>query len=1580
MIGPALVFPLVSWRPGWAFTDGLGVSPPPVRTMAFTSCVKRRATQSPIRLHVTAFKETLWTAFGATLATLATTQECDTRMYNNLRTQGPLSGPTTAGGGWSRKYIDFAQNPTLFDGKRFISYDDPVSIKAKAAWAKGQGLGGLLIWELSQDNAGELVAAVNAGWGSPVQPSPTSSTAATLTTSQVRSVVKTTTTTIISFPVTSASSTSPVEPAPVSSSTVITSPAAPSQTIPVMTHSATAPSTLTSVFTSVVISSVVSAPVASASPVAPVTRPNVGTQVIGGYLLLNPTEGPDKLRALAANAASLPINRVFLSFVRPDMVYVPDSNTLEFADIGYASSGDYGFAEVKNHIAQLQAGGVEVYMSMGGWNYNCYPYFYTKYSIGSFPTGNNYWKIQQYGGGSISGCNESNMWCYTCEPQSANTTLKDFIVFPEPENSDSWKAAQAYIVQNTKGNPVQWHPNMIGGAQFTDPVDGQTVTTVPGNNMWLVKNRNPYEDFVYLAKDLGLDGIDLDYEEMWHADTFRSGNLPGPFKLDQTVYKYTAIARNMQTAIQQIYSSCKLSTAAGAAGAWQGNWWGGNLKGLWYYSNLWFPAVTQFMSVGANAGGINVMSYDLSNNNQFFECPNTVDDCDLAGQVKFYMNTYAIANIPARVGYEIGQAAYPDPEIDPSHQIPLTQAALDAILFGVPSVTTQGGFFWELYKARNSLPTGPSGQPNNIDVTTLAQQICAKLFPNAARCKGVIPDFTVTPVVLSSTVVSHTASSAVVTSTLATTLSKRVQTSSSFSAPIIAPSSVPPSDVPVLIPSFGSSAVPSVTPVSSSVSSSAAPIKTTKVPVSVPASDCYPAWDASAAYFDAKNKVSYNGMNYVASWWTQGSNPSQNADGVWVNKGACGGIASSASSSGPRPVQTTASAGDCHPAWDASAIYSGSSNKASFNGFNYAATWWTQGSNPTENKDGVWIKTGPCGAAAPLVTSVAAPVVNGNCFDAYEPSVKYVGGSNVSYKGFNWQASWWQNAGWDPVSNKDGGWVKKDACGSSTIIQTSASVSASASTVPVPVPSSSTDAPAPVPQPEPSVSTSPASLSSSAETPKPTTTAIVGNTSSDVPKPAVTTSNASPAVSSTPIVPKPIQTTSDVTSAPTSLVVVPTTTGSSSGWSACGSVWSASQNYPVGTTVSIDKINYITKWYQNAGSNPTSNTDGGWSTVGACDPTLPIPSGPGGKPPVATNLAGARAYAASLSQDPTLLLLKNQVRTNPNIDGIHPGNSANPDNVKRVERIVTPTKWNVTYFSQADPAYTYTNFLKSVGFFTGFCDTYPGKNSDGICKRLLATMFAHFAQETGAHSKLLPIPEWQQSLVYLREMSCTENDTISGCYYNNDCGNPAFNKVFPCGKGPNNGYLAYFGRGAHQLSYSFNYGPFSQVIYNDPTVLLNNPALVADTWLNIASAIFFFIYPQPPKPSMLGVIDGSWIPNASDAAAGRTNDFPSTIQIINGECAGSSLSNAASNRISFYQSFAADMGLDTSKEAFKCSGMGAFDTSSAGVYPMYWTASYLNQNECQLVSYQTNFNALMDGPNYDQYVKCVQFSFNSTLA
>lgn len=46
-----------------------------------------------------------------------------------------------------------SQTPWLFDGDAFWTFDDPVSVQAKAGYALANGLGGVMIWELSGDTA-----------------------------------------------------------------------------------------------------------------------------------------------------------------------------------------------------------------------------------------------------------------------------------------------------------------------------------------------------------------------------------------------------------------------------------------------------------------------------------------------------------------------------------------------------------------------------------------------------------------------------------------------------------------------------------------------------------------------------------------------------------------------------------------------------------------------------------------------------------------------------------------------------------------------------------------------------------------------------------------------------------------------------------------------------------------------------------------------------------------------------------------------------------------------------------------------------------------------------------------------------------------------------------------------------------------------------------------------------------------------------------------------------------------------------------------------------------------------------------
>jgi chitinase len=46
---------------------------------------------------------------------------------------------------------ELTEEPWLFDGQTFWTYEDPVSIRFKASYAAHQHIGGLMIWELSGD-------------------------------------------------------------------------------------------------------------------------------------------------------------------------------------------------------------------------------------------------------------------------------------------------------------------------------------------------------------------------------------------------------------------------------------------------------------------------------------------------------------------------------------------------------------------------------------------------------------------------------------------------------------------------------------------------------------------------------------------------------------------------------------------------------------------------------------------------------------------------------------------------------------------------------------------------------------------------------------------------------------------------------------------------------------------------------------------------------------------------------------------------------------------------------------------------------------------------------------------------------------------------------------------------------------------------------------------------------------------------------------------------------------------------------------------------------------------------------------
>lgn len=357
-----------------------------------------------------------------------------------------------------------------------------------------------------------------------------------------------------------------------------------------------------------------------------------------------------------------------------------------------------------------------------------------------------------------------------------------------------------------------------------------------------------------------------------------------------------------------------------------------------------------------------------------------------------------------------------------------------------------------------------------------------------------------------------------------------------------------------------------------------------------------------------------------------------------------------------------------------------------------------------------------------------------------------------------------------------------------------------------------------------------------------------------------------------------------------------------------------------------------------------------------------------------------------LTSFPLMASVKETIQTldNAQVEMIEPGRAANPENVKRVEGIVKASDWEYLFPMRAQ-SYTYSNFLKAVGKFPALCKTYnDGRDSDAICRKELATMFAHFAQETGGHESWRPEAEWRQALVHVREMGWTEGQKGG---YNGEC-NPDIwqGQTWPCGKDKDGDFVSYFGRGAKQLSYNYNYGPFSEAMFGTVRTLLDKPELVADTWLNLASAIFFFAYPQPPKPSMLQVIDGTWQPNDHDKANGLVPGFGVTTQIINGgvECGGPTEIAQSQNRIKYYKEFANYLKVPVpANEVLGCANMKQFDEGGAGALKIYWEQDWGwsadtpdgKTYSCQLVGYQTPFSAFKEG----DYTNCVKKFYNVNI-
>lgn len=303
--------------------------------------------------------------------------------------------------------------------------------------------------------------------------------------------------------------------------------------------------------------------------------------------------------------------------------------------------------------------------------------------------------------------------------------------------------------------------------------------------------------------------------------------------------------------------------------------------------------------------------------------------------------------------------------------------------------------------------------------------------------------------------------------------------------------------------------------------------------------------------------------------------------------------------------------------------------------------------------------------------------------------------------------------------------------------------------------------------------------------------------------------------------------------------------------------------------------------------------------------------------------------------------------TDPTIDFENPQSTSNPENVRRVFRIIgSEDDYNNLFCMRIKDLFTYQNFIKAVARYPQFCNEKDASNTnslDDVCKIELATFLANATQETGGHSPWDDkhgCPLYRQSFALVYEQGCS-NASGNCKAYNAKCTDPHWGKVYPCEANE-----WYFGRGPFQLSWNYNYGAFGLVMDGDVSKYLKNPEEIATNGeLAFLSAFWFYMTPSSPKPSIHEVVVGFFKPNSADVATNNVAAFGSTINIINGgiECGQGYETSQAKARVQYLQDWMKEFGIGDNSYATEnvaCKDIKDFSASGwANLREIYWSKS-----------------------------------------
>ncbi|MCL2598931.1 MAG: chitinase [Firmicutes bacterium] len=144
---------------------------------------------------------------------------------------------------------------------------------------------------------------------------------------------------------------------------------------------------------------------------------------------------------------------------------------------------------------------------------------------------------------------------------------------------------------------------------------------------------------------------------------------------------------------------------------------------------------------------------------------------------------------------------------------------------------------------------------------------------------------------------------------------------------------------------------------------------------------------------------------------------------------------------------------------------------------------------------------------------------------------------------------------------------------------------------------------------------------------------------------------------------------------------------------------------------------------------------------------------------------------------------------------------------------------------------------------------------------------------------------------------------------------------------------SYHGRGPIQLSWNFNYGLVSGIVYGDKKVLLDDPSRVINGDFDLfteqgslafETGILFWMMPQPPKASCSDVMSNRYVLTDADKAKGFELGFGLSIIIINGGLEsgqGEFGGGQVEDRVGYYRRYAGILGANIEGEKVDTLGM-----------------------------------------------------------